>query len=131
MTYEPKQTPGGFDWAADMQRRIDGGTTPRVERLRKTIAELEAKRPAPATAPPPKRYPPVPLLREATQVAEAIRRANTGKIVSHPGRPERPCSEVAEALVKRGLAERAKLRAKVTRAVKARLKREAASETGV
>lgn len=55
-------------------------STPAVERLRQTIAQLEAKRPAPATAPPPKQYPPGPLVREAEKVAEAIRQARQGNI---------------------------------------------------
>jgi hypothetical protein len=66
-----------------MQRRIDAGSasTSRVERLRATIAELEAKHgPAPKTAPPPKQYPKGKLVREAEQVAEAIRRAKRGDI---------------------------------------------------
>jgi hypothetical protein len=83
MTYEPRQTPGDFDWAADMQRRIDAGTasTPKVKRLLATIAEIEAKHgKAPATAPKPTPHEPGPLLREAIQVAEAIRRAKRGSI---------------------------------------------------
>jgi|GEM_PF-6087612 len=81
--YIPRQKPGGFDWAASMQRRIDAGTasTPRVERLRATIADIERKHgKAPATAPEPKQYPKGKLVREAEQVAEAIRRAKRGDI---------------------------------------------------
>ena len=47
-----------------------------------------------------------------------------------PGRPPIVGAEKAEEWIKQGLAERAKLRAKVTAAVKKRLKREASTESG-
>jgi len=68
------------------------------------------------------------LDRPGTEPSQAV--TTQGKIVEHPGRPAVDGAAKAEELVKRGLAERARLRAKVTAAVKKRLKREAASESG-
>jgi hypothetical protein len=46
---------------------------------------------------------------------------HAGKIVEHPGRPAVDGAALAEALIKGQLAERAELRKRVTKAVKARL----------
>ena len=83
MTYQPKHTHGGFDWAADMQRRIDADTasTPRVERLRATITDIERKHgKAPASVPKPTPHEPGPKTRKAMQLAEALRQARRGNV---------------------------------------------------
>jgi len=70
-------------WGDRMQRQLDADTasTPRVKRLRATIADIERKHgKAPASAPKPTPHEPGPKTRNAMQLAEALRRASRGDI---------------------------------------------------